>query len=200
MPPSFPQWITEQLKAEENKSLARTGVLFRAGEPVSKLYLLQSGEIRLARPLSHGDSLTIHRFLPGSVVAEASLFASHYHCDAVADRDSNLLCYNRKRVQNQLRSQPGFSERLCAYLSGEIQALRTKLELAHIKSADERLLTWIRLHASPSAVAIDRPLKSIASELGLAHETLYRSLRNLEDRQLIRRDRQQIVLTQCDSV
>lgn len=58
MQPSFPQWIAEQLNAEENKLLARTDVLFRAGEPVSKLYLIQSGEIRLARPLSHGDSLT----------------------------------------------------------------------------------------------------------------------------------------------
>ena len=198
MQPPFPQWLTEQLKADESKELVRGDVLFRAEEPVTKLYLLQSGEVHLIRPLSHGDFLTIHRALPGTVLAEASLFASHYHCDAVADRDSSLLCYNRKRVQQLLHSQPGFAERLCAYLSGEIMGLRTKLELAHIQSADERLLAWIRLHADPYIVTIDRPLKSIASELGLAHETLYRSLKHLEQQQTIRREPGQIILTKRD--
>ena len=154
--------------------------------------LLSHGHIR---QLEKGEILTIHRALPNTVLAEASLFASHYHCDAVADRDSSILCYSRKRVQQLLRSQPGFAERLCAYLSGEILGLRTKLELAHIQSADERLLAWIRLHADPHTVTIDRPLKSIASELGLAHETLYRSLKHLEEQQTIRREPGQIILT-----
>lgn len=196
MRPYFSQWITEHLKAEENKRLARSEILFRAGESVSKLYFLQKGEIRLSRPLSHGDYLTIHRILPGSMVAEASLFASHYHCDAVADSDSTLLCYNRERLKKELLSDPDLSASLCTYLAGEIQTLRTKLELAHIKSADERVLTWIRLNASSSVVVIDRQLKDIASELGLAHETFYRSLRHLQDQQLIHRDDKRIVITE----
>lgn len=194
---SFPQWIIEQLECDKTESLARGKVLFRAGDSVSYFFLLQSGEIHLARPLSHGESLAIHRIMPGSVVAEASLFSNHYHCDALVARDSNLLCYNRKRVQEMLCTQAGFAERLCAHLSGEIQSLRTRLELANIKSADERVLTWVRLNANLSRLDIDRPLKSIASELGLAHETLYRSLRNLEDQNVITRNGAQIYLTDC---
>lgn len=191
----FPQWIMEQLECDKTKALTKGEVLFRAGDSVSNFFLLQSGEIHLARPLSHGVSLTIHRIMPGSVVAEASLFASNYHCDALAERDSELRCYNRKRIQSMLCSQPGFAERLCAHLSGEIQSLRTKLELANIKSADERVLTWIRLNACAATLDIDRPLKIIASELGLAHETLYRSLRNLENQNVISRKGEQIYLT-----
>lgn len=196
MPHRFPAWLKAQLKAGQSRELTRGEVLFRAGDPITKLYLLQTGTIHLVRPLSHGELLTIHRAMPGTMLAEGSLFATYYHCDAVAERDSTLLCYNRELVQQHLRSNPGFAEHLCGDLSGEILALRTKLELSHIQSAVERLLAWIRLHADPdtATLTLDRPLQSIASELGLARETLYRSLKNLEQKQIIRREPGKIVL------
>ncbi len=196
MQPPFTQWLNEQLQADEDKEVSRGDLLFRTGQPVTRLYLLASGEIHLVRPLSHGSILTIHRTLPGCLVAEASLYAANYHCDALALRDSQLFGYDRQRVLQQLRSHPDFAERLSAHLAGEVLALRTKLELAHIQSADERLLTWIQLQLAPQSATliIDRPLKSIASELGLAHETLYRSLKHLEDRQRIRRESGKIII------
>ncbi|OMH31780.1 Crp/Fnr family transcriptional regulator [Motiliproteus sp. MSK22-1] len=192
----FTQWLTEQLKPDEERDLAKGELLFRAGQSVSKLYLVLNGEIHLVRPLSHGSTLTIHRALANSILAEASMFAPHYHCDAVAQCNSRLLCYNRQKVQQQLRSQPGFSESLSVQLSAEILSLRTKLELANIQSADERLLTWIKLQLPPQTdtLTIDRSFKSIASELGLAHETLYRSLKRLEELRLIQRQPDTIVL------
>ena len=196
----FSHWLIQQLKQDEERILDKGEVLFRAGQPVTKLYLVLSGEIHLIRPLSHGSTLTIHRVLADSILAEASVFAAHYHCDAVAQCTSRLLCYNRQKVQHQLRSQPGFAESLCIQLSTEVQSLRTKLELANIQSADERLLTWIKLQLSPQSgtLIIDRSFKSIASELGLAHETLYRSLKQLEDSKVIQRKPGTIVLLPDD--
>ena len=192
----FTQWLTEQLKPGEERDLTKGEVLFRSGQSVSKLYLVLSGEIHLVRSLSHGSTLTIQRALADSILAEASVFAQSYHCDAVAQCNSRLLCYNRQKVQQQLRSQPDFAESLSVQLSGEILSLRTKLELANIQSADERLLTWIKLQLPPQTniLTIDRSFKSVASELGLAHETLYRSLKQLEDLKVIQRQPGTIVL------
>jgi CRP-like cAMP-binding protein len=131
------------------------------------------------------------------LLAEASMFASHYHCDAVANYDSRLSYYNREIVLEKLRSHPEFSESLAVYMSGEILTLRTKLELANIQSADERLLTWVRLHADPHThtMTISESLKNIAEELGIAHETLYRSLKRLEGQNILRRDMKKNFLT-----
>ncbi|GGC10284.1 Crp/Fnr family transcriptional regulator [Marinobacterium zhoushanense] len=185
---SFAQWITNQLQANECRQLARGEHLFRAGEPVTRLFLVARGEVRLARPLSHGELLTVHRARIGMLVAEASIFASHYHCDAIAEVDTELRIFNRAQVQALLRSDPECAERLCAYLSGEILALRTQLELSHIQSAEERILTWIQLHASDGTLRLDRPLISVAAELGLAHETLYRTLKRLQQTGVIQRE------------
>jgi len=193
----FPQQLIKQFKAHKSKQLTQANALFRAGERVTSLYILESGEIHLVRPLSHGNSLTIHRVLPGMIIAEASLFAAHYHCDAIAKSDSQLISCDRQQVLKLLHSQPEFAESMCVYLAGHIHELRTKVKLSHILAADERLLTWLRLHADhhTQTVTLDQPLKNIASELGVAHETLYRSLKRLEQQQLIRRDLTQITLT-----
>jgi len=189
MPHDFTRRLSAQLSADGRRRLEDGEILFRAEAPVTHLYLLRHGCIRLLRPLRHGDFLTLHRALPGSLLAEASLYASHYHCDAVTEGDCEVQYYERERVRAWLRHDPLASERLCHDLAREVQRLRTRLELAHIASADERLLAWLQLHATAGdgRVQLDRPLKQVASELGLAHETLYRSLRRLCERGSVQR-------------
>lgn len=190
MPGVMIDWLDLGLPADGTRRLCHGESLFRAGDSVIRCYRLVSGHIRLQRPLSHGEFLTVHRAAAGALLAEASLFSDHYHCDAVAEDDCEVIFYARERVRAALADRPLLAEELCHYLSREVQGLRTRLELAHIHSADERVLTWIRINASSSdgRLWLDRPLKQVATELGLAHETLYRSLRHLLDQGLIRRD------------
>ena len=59
-------------------------VLFRRDEAVRSMFLVRVGAVALERPLADGTALTVHRASAGMVIAEASLFAEKYHCDAVA--------------------------------------------------------------------------------------------------------------------
>ena len=72
------------------RTLAPGEVLFRAGDPVRSLYRVESGAMRLVRPLPHGADLVIQRAQAGAILAEASLFAVTYHCDAVASGPTRL--------------------------------------------------------------------------------------------------------------
>ena len=47
------------------------------------MYLVRSGTIALERPLTNGTALTLSVATVGMALAEASLFATTYHCDAV---------------------------------------------------------------------------------------------------------------------
>ncbi|MEP7173127.1 MAG: cyclic nucleotide-binding domain-containing protein, partial [Aestuariivirga sp.] len=58
--------------------------LFHQGDTVVSMFLIEAGEARLLRRQRDGGAIVLQRALPGSFLAEASLFAARYHCDATA--------------------------------------------------------------------------------------------------------------------
>src|SRR3990170_4818423 len=74
--------------AEREQSLPAGSVLFRMDDPVLSLFLVTAGELRLVRALPDGFQLTLQRAGAASILAEASLFADRYHCDALAAEES----------------------------------------------------------------------------------------------------------------
>jgi CRP-like cAMP-binding protein len=71
-------------------------------------------------------------------------------------------------------------------LSSQVKGLRQRLEIRDIRPAHSRVRAWLASHDGPE-IALDRPLKDIARELGLTHEAFYRTLAALERDGLIQR-------------
>ena len=92
--------------SSRDQALAAGEVLFRAGDPVRLLYLVTAGEVRLVRSLAHGLQLTIQRAGPGAILAEASLLAGSYHCEAVAAGSSRLRATSVARIKSALAADP----------------------------------------------------------------------------------------------
>jgi len=164
------------------RSLARGELLFRQGDRVSAIYLVDSGRVRLVRHLEDGSSVALHTARAGETMAEAALFAEAYHCDAVAETPARVAVVPRAGLLQALRRDPGASLRLARLFAAQVRDLRARLEVRNIRSAAERLLAWLRLGAegNPPRIAIDRPWIGIASELGLTHEAVYRAVAALE--------------------
>src|SRR5215469_3215024 len=91
-----------KLKGRERK-VAGGDIVFRSGDPVRSLFLVASGALRLTRTLPHGLQLTLQRAGPGAILAEASLFADEYHCDAVAVENSTLWVVPMTVIKAALR-------------------------------------------------------------------------------------------------
>ena len=66
-------------------------------------------------------------------------------------------------------------------LTKRFNMLRIRLELRNLQSARARVLQYLTVTAAPgqAKVVLDRPLKSIADDLGLTHECFYRMLTHL---------------------
>lgn len=176
------------------RELARGEFLFRTGDEARALYFVERGRLRLERPLADGFVLTLHVARPGESFAEASLFAERYHCDAVAETASRVAVYSKAAVLAAFARDPGFARRLTALLADQVRALRALLEIRNVRQADERVLQYLRFRALAGGPVVERPARSIAAEVGLTQETLYRTLRRLEERGLIHRDGRRIRL------
>lgn len=139
--------------------------------------------------LVDGSKLILHVARAGESFAEAALSAAHYHCDAVAEADAVVLALPKAALLAALANDPADCLALTLTLAGQVRDLRARLELRTIRSARERVLAWLRLHAqgNPPHVIIDRSWTVIADELGLTREALYRTLATLERGQRINR-------------
>ena len=80
-------------------------------------------------------------------------------------------------------------------LSRHLRAARTNLERLRLKGARQRILHYLAVErGGPNADKPSTSLRAWAAELGLAEETLYRALADLEKEGAIRRRGRSIAL------
>lgn len=149
-------------------------VLFRAGDPVRFFYRVVDGTVALLRPLAHGSDLVIQRAGSGDVLAEASLFAAAYHCDAVATGPVRLRSIPVERVAAALEHRPELARSLAAHLAAEVQAARARAEIVSLKTVAMRLDAWLAL--KDEGLPPKGQWRGLAAEIGVSPEALYREL------------------------
>src|SRR6266481_7838831 len=87
-------WLTRTVRAAGvERTLAPGQVLFRVGQRSAGFYQVISGSIRLVRVDRAGREIVLHVAAAGDTLAEASLFAPAYHCDAIVVTDAAVRLY-----------------------------------------------------------------------------------------------------------
>jgi CRP-like cAMP-binding protein len=184
--------IDRRLKAGES--------LFRVGDKTFGICEVISGRIRLVRIDRTGREAVLHSAGPGELVAEASLFSAHYHCDAIASTNAVVRVYPKNQLMRALRQEPQTFQAFMAALAHQVMDLRTRIEQRNIRSAPERVRHFLALNAAQGrTVQIQGTLKELAAELGLTHETLYRTLAQLERSGRIKRTGTKILILEPTS-
>ncbi len=145
--------------------------LFHQGNQIESLFLVTSGEVQLVRHQKNGAALVLQRALPGDILAEASLFATSYHCDAIARTDSVLKSIGRNTLLALFRENPTLAEAWSARLAREIQAMRLRNEILSLKTVAERLDAWLAWHGNMPAKG---EWNQIARQIAVSPEALYR--------------------------
>jgi CRP-like cAMP-binding protein len=94
-----------------------------------------------------------------------------------------------------LRADPASAMSFLELMAHHIMGLRQRLELMKVRSASERVMLYLELHAGPNGTVVLRSeLQDIAGELGLTREAFYRTLAGLERADAIERAGDRILL------
>ncbi|MDT7517074.1 Crp/Fnr family transcriptional regulator [Rhodoferax mekongensis] len=166
--------------------------LFRIGEAVRYVYLVVRGEARLIRRTIHGQEIILQRSRCG-FIAEASLETKSYHCDAIAAEPTTLLQFPVGAFRSALDDEPMFCRGWQSLLAKEVRKLRAQCERLSLSRAADRINHYIESEGSNGVVSLTQTKKAWASELGLSHEALYRALRKMQDKNLLRVDGNQLI-------
>lgn len=178
------------------RALRRGAVLFNQSDAADAIFWVAAGRLRLERHLASGRVVTLSLIRAPACLAEAALFAPRYHCRAVAEVASSVVVAPKAPVLELLRRDPSFALGMVRALAAEVRSLRQRLELRNLRPASERLLTYLALRQDQGEEAEDRPLASIAAELGLTPEALYRVVAQLEKQGAVRRQGRRIALAE----
>ncbi len=191
--PNLPAYLPAALRTlGQPVTCPKDGWVFRKGDAVKAVFLVLEGEIRLSRFAKDGSEIALHRAGRREFFAEAALNAPRYHCNAIASQASTLLAFPAAKVRALLAKDPEFARQWLALLARQLHAARARLERLALKSAAERVLHYLHTEGKGPRceVALEGSVKDLAKELGLTHESLYRTLARLEQEGVVvRRDR-----------
>jgi CRP-like cAMP-binding protein len=148
--------------------------LFHRGDPVTDMHFVLTGSVHLVRHQSDGSALILQRAGPGSILAEASLYSSTYHCDAVAFGATHTRVYAKASLKRLLAKSPEFSNVWANYLAQELQRSRLRSEVLSLRTVAERLDAWIAWNGGSSPEKGE--WKLLASQIGVSPEALYREM------------------------
>lgn len=160
--------------------------LFTQSQRPEHMWYVSSGEVVLQRLGAHGANLVLQRVRQGWV-AEASLQSPAYHCDAQVMASGDLIGLPVQAIQHALLTDPAFAMRWVAMLNRELKRLRAQCERLSLKGVKDRLLHLLETEGEQGCLPLGTGLKSIATELGVSHEALYRTVAELEKQGLLHR-------------
>lgn len=157
--------------------------LFHQGKKPEYMFFIVSGEAVLSRTSSHGEPTTLQR-CKGGFLSEASLLVDAYHCDAIATHNGQAITIPIKSLRDALTDSK-FSLKWVQLLSKEIMRLRTQSERLGLKDIRSKLIHLIETEGKNGVLTLQSDYKSLASELGITHEALYRAISKMESDGLI---------------
>ena len=202
-PTSSLDWLPDSIRQRSAiRTLEADETLFRQGDKTFAVFEVEEGRVRLIRHTIDSHPVVLHTARKGELFAEAALFARNYQCNAVAAEASRVRAYPKPALLAAFRSDPALGERFMAALAQQIHALRARLEERTIRSARERVLHHLALSAGPDGrtVPVAGTLMDLATEIGLAHEVLYRTLADLEREGVIARSRGGLALRKLERI
>src|SRR5438477_4197671 len=140
--------------ALQRRSLARNEMLFRQGDKVTAIYFVEAGGLRLERRTFDGRRLILGVTPADQFFVEAALFSESFHCDAVATESSRRI-YPKAALLTALRADPTSALSFLRLMAHHIFDLRQRLEIIKVRSAVDRLMLYLDLHAGPDGRTVN---------------------------------------------
>lgn len=178
-------------------SVKKGELLFSPGDATRGFFAVADGVVRLYRVSSRGKEISLEIVDSGNTFAEASLFSDVYHCYAEALNDSRVCLINKDAFLQLTQKNFRFAASWMHFLSMKIIHLHRKIEELSLKTPKARIVSYLLLLSqiqNKTSVTLPAHKKSIATLLGMTHETFYRMARELETEGLVSFDGQRIEL------
>lgn len=176
----------------------RRAILFVAGEPASRVFVVLEGELRLFNDAASGHESTIEMLGPGKAAGAVAVLDTGRHavsCSVTAS--ARLLSIPAGDLLGELRRTPQLALNFLSLLARHLCQLAQHVEQLTHRTSVQRLADFLLRLCPPgeTRAEIKLPLDKtlVAAQLGMQPETLSRSLARLRRAGIEARGRQVLV-------
>lgn len=198
-----PQEKERLAAASRPVALARGDIIFSQGEPVSGIWSVEEGAVRISQE-EGGKTVLVRVAGAGDTVGHRSVFThASFQGTATAMLDSRLLFVPKDTLLALLGSSPEFSLRLIRRMARDLDLFEANQAALRTGAIDQRLGLLLGQLAESHGVkrgrgdiCIELPLSrgDLAAMVGVAEETVIRGLASLRRRGLISEQNSRILV------
>lgn len=189
------------------RSLNKGEFLFHEGDPSEGFFVVQTGAINVHRLTPDGKEQVIRIFRPFSSFAEIALAsAERFPVNAVAVQSSQVILIRRSSLRTLIQKDPDIAFHIISSMSNHFRHLVHLLEDHKFKDIESRLANWLLREApktptgEPIVIQLDTSKRLLANQLGVASETLSRTLAKFREAEFIHVDGPRIEILDPESL
>ena len=187
------------------RSIAAGDVLFLQDAQADGFYILVSGCLQVYRTGMDGRRQILHVFeKPGDVCGEVPVFeGGAYPAAAEAVRDTTVLYLPRDAFLRLMRAEPDILLAMLAELSRRLRRFVGLIDDLSLKDVGARLAQYLVLQAEDAGsnrITLSMTKGMLASQLGTIAETVSRTLRKMQEQELIMVQGREITIRDRDAL
>ena len=183
----------QQLFAESQvKSYQAGHILFRQGDDAKAMYFVKKGKVSVFKLMPNGTEKLFRVFMPGEMIAEVVMFSDSkvYPMTAKVEQTTQLNVFAQASVVNFIMRNPELSIKIIGYMSNKVNHLVNTLNILTQVNANQRFIMKLaEIYNAQSLcegkVHLMVTKKLLATQLGMAPETLSRVLNKLKANNLL---------------
>src|SRR5699024_3452004 len=184
--------------------------IFMQGDPLTNVYFIHSGQIKIYKTDMHGKEQIINVLQPGDMFPHQGFFRKDdYPAHAEVAEDAVLLYIPIQQFENVLITHPEICIKLFRVLGDMIVDLQGRLEEKIFHNTYEQIIMLIlRLGNNHRIETDERHIRfqtqitnlELANMIGSSRETVSRTLTQLKKQQLITTDQQWFMVFDIDGL
>ncbi len=185
-----PEYLDQINQFAVKKKLSADTVLFIDGEPADRLYLLESGQMKMTKTTADGKELTLQVFGPGELIGMSGLFEQDvaYTSTAVMLESGVVSIIPRSKLENQLMQNGEFCVQFLRWMAVMNRRMQSKFRDLLLNGKIGALYsTLIRMcntygeeREDGIYISLSLTNKDLAQFIGLTRETVNRMLSDLK--------------------
>ena len=200
----FPTFDKELLaKIEENSEIKQVkagDVLMRKGQYIKHTILVLKGMIKIYRNDDEDAEFFMYNLNPGQACAISMVCAAQEEksqVSAIAVEDSTLLYVPLKKMEQWMAEYKSWYAFVVSTYRNRFEELLTVIDQVAFRSMDERLEFYLKRQSRNSSLrTINLSHQQIATDLNSTREVISRLLKKMEQRGLVKLNRNYIELEQ----
>ena len=183
------------------RNIQQEQVIFQHGMPLTHVYFVFDGSVKLCRTTRKGDEKTIEVIKPDNVFAVGVLFKGkpQYPVTAIALKQSIVVAINASEYLNLLKNSNRLCLNMLGHMSIKLHWMISEIDKLTLHNASFRIIDYFLSQLDESNMKkndlyLSIPKRDIASRLSIKPETFSRTLKSLVNKDLISIEDNHIVL------